>query len=229
MNRWFRWYRGTSENPKFRLAARNGGVTLVTVMAVWQVLLEDAASEDHRGVCHKKEDFIAAALDLADDGSVEAALRGLEYCGLISVGIGAITINRWKEWQYEQDVSDPTNADRQRRFREKKRSEHADKTPRNGRVTAHNAPDTETDTETDEGRRAKARALIPLKRVFPADGSVVYTDWVASIIRKHQPGRDVDLVASQFRRWCHEKDIDFADPTIEKVLTTFCQKHRIAA
>ena len=147
MSRWFRWYRGTTENPKFRLAARNGGVTLVTVLAVWQVLLEDAANENHRGVCVKKEDFIAAALDLDDDGTVESAFRGLEYVGLISIRIGAVTICDWGKWQYEQDVSDPTNADRQRRHRERKRTQNGSVTDRNGGVTPCNAPDTDTDTE----------------------------------------------------------------------------------
>ena len=101
MSRWLRWYRGTTENPKFRLAARNGGVTLVTVFAVWQVLLEDAANENHRGVCVKKEDFIAAALDLDDDGTVENVIRGLEYVDLISIGMGAITICDWEKWQFK--------------------------------------------------------------------------------------------------------------------------------
>lgn len=167
MNRWFRWYRGTSENPKFRLAARNGTVTgrngekryvtLVTVMAVWQVLLEDAASENHRGVCEKREDFIAAALDISDVEDVNAALRGLEYVGLISVGIGDITIRNWDKWQYNQDVVDPTAADRQKRFRERKRggsateTAHSDSvTGRNGSVTPAKRPDTDTDTETEK-------------------------------------------------------------------------------
>lgn len=171
MNRWFRWYRGTSENPKFRLAARNGGVTLITVMAVWQVILEDAAHEDHRGICEKQEDFIAAALDIADDGQVEAALKGLQYVDLISVGPGAITINRWKEWQYDHDVRDPTNADRQRRFRERKRAGNETVTERNGDVTDRNYPesDTETDTETEKkekkGVDARASADAPPKAI----------------------------------------------------------------
>ena len=150
MSRWFRWYRGTTENPKFRLAARNGKVTLVTVMAVWQCVLEDAASENHRGICEKREDFIAAALDLDDDGTVERALRGLEYVGLLSVGTGAITVVDWQKWQYEQDVSDPTNAERQRRFKDRKRDENASVTGGNGRVTVGKRPDTDTDTDTEK-------------------------------------------------------------------------------
>lgn len=146
MSKWFRWYRGTSENPKFRLAARNGRVTLVTVMAVWQVVLEDAANENHRGVCSKMEDFIAAALDIDDDGTVESALRGLEHVGLISIGIGAITVVDWAKWQYEHDVADPTNATRQKRLRERKRES-------NGAVTASNAPEADTDTDTDTEKK----------------------------------------------------------------------------
>jgi len=176
MNRWFRWYRGTSENPKFRLAARNGGVTLVTVMAVWQVLLEDAAHEDHRGVCEKQEDFIAAALDIPDTEDVQQALQGLEYVGLISVGIGAITINNWAKWQYDQDVIDPTNSSRQKRFRDRKREQNDNVTPRNGDVTDRNCPDTDTDTDTERKKEISLPSEARPKPVRTPKSRKAYPD-----------------------------------------------------
>ena len=105
------------------------------------------------------EDFIAAALDIADDGTVERALSGLEKADLISIGHGAITILRWEEWQYEQDVSDPTNTERQRRFRDKKRTSNESVTEHNGGVTAHNAPDTDTDTDTEKKEDTSLRSV----------------------------------------------------------------------
>ena len=239
MSRWFRWYRGTTENPKFRLAARNGKVTLVTVMAVWQCILEDAASENHRGICEKREDFIAAALDLDDDGTVERALRGLEYVGLLSVGTGAITVVDWQKWQYEQDVSDPTNAERQRRFKDRKRDENASVTGGNGRVTVGKRPDTDTDTDTDTERKIDnpiylkkaAREIEPARPVakpFPSDGSIQYGDF-AEISRKAKPGIDPDVVAQAFRRFCKGADppIPFDDPRIAKRFEGFAKSHRI--
>ena len=208
MSRWFRWYRGTTENPKFRLAARNGKVTLVTVMAVWQCILEDAASENHRGICEKREDFIAAALDLDDDGTVERALRGLEYVGLLSVGTGAITVVDWQKWQYEQDVSDPTNAERQRRFKDRKRNENASVTGGNGRVTVGKRPDTDTDTERKKEEPSvleRASAPQPRKASPKARGSRIAPDWSPSPDDRQSarsegmPEAEIDRTAAKFR------------------------------
>jgi hypothetical protein len=122
-------------------------------MAVWQVILEDAANEKHAGVCTKMEDFIAATLDIPDDGQVEGALQGLESAGLISVGMGAITILRWSEYQYEQDVRDPTGSERQRRWRARAKENLGQSpvtvTERNGSETVMRRPDTDTETDTE--------------------------------------------------------------------------------
>lgn len=49
-------------------------------------------------------------------------------------------VKNWEKRQYKSDVADPTNADRQKRYRENKR---------NGTVTEEKRPDTDTDTEKD--------------------------------------------------------------------------------
>jgi hypothetical protein len=138
--KWLRWYEGTTEDGKFRMVARNASVTVATVIGVWAALLEDAAHEDHRGVSVRQEAYFAAVLDI-DEGTLQAILAAMDGAGLISVGAGAITINKWKERQFETDRKDNTNAERQRRHREKRQ--------RNGTVTAETRPDTDTDTDTD--------------------------------------------------------------------------------
>lgn len=145
MSRWFRWYEGTSEDGKFRAVARNAKVTVATVMGVWAILLEDASHPEHRGVATRGEDFWGAVLGL-DDADLIAILSAMEGMELISVGHGAITITKWKERQFETDTTDATNAERQRRFREKHK-QTGDETPHNGSVTAEKRPDTDTDTE----------------------------------------------------------------------------------
>lgn len=140
MSKWFRWYEGTTEDGKFRMVARNASVTVATVIGVWAALLEDAAHEDHRGVSVRQEAYFAAVLDI-DEGTLQAILTAMDGAGLISVGAGAITINKWKERQFETDRTDSTNAERQRRHRAKRQ--------RNGSVTAETRPDTDSDSDTN--------------------------------------------------------------------------------
>jgi len=148
MSRWFRWYQGTCEDGKFRMIARNAEVTVATVMGVWAVLLEDASHLDHRGIAVRGHDFYAAILDMSD-GDVLHVLQFMEQIGLISIGHGAITVSKWKERQFETDAVDNTNAERQRRWREKHKS-NVVKTENNGSVTEAKRPDTDTDTEKKE-------------------------------------------------------------------------------
>lgn len=155
MMEWFRWYRGTTEDGKFRMAARHANVTVchaghgdVTVchaIGVWSVILEDASHPDHRGVCNKDEDYIAAILDL-DHDVVQSIIEGMDRAGLVSVGMGSITVTNWNKRQYEVDIKDPTAAERQKRRREKLKS-NADVTARHGNVTVTSLPDTDTDTD----------------------------------------------------------------------------------
>ena len=147
MSKWFRWYAGTSEDGKIRFVARNADVTVATVIGVWAALLEDASHDDHRGIVVKNEDYFSAILDL-DDGVMEQILGAMEQVEMISVGHGAITIVHWKERQFETDTKDPTNAERQRRHREK-RKQIASVTDRNGDVTVETLPESEPDPETD--------------------------------------------------------------------------------
>lgn len=148
MTRWLRWYAGTSEDGKFRLVARNAGVTVATVVGVWAALLEDASHPDHRGVVTRNEQFFSAVLDL-DDGVMEKILSGMEDAGLVSIGAGSVSIVNWKERQFETDTKDPTNAERQRRHREKRKS-NADGAVRNGDVTPETRPESEAEAEADK-------------------------------------------------------------------------------
>lgn len=63
---------------------------------------------------------------------------------------------------------------------------------------------------------------------FPRDGSVAYSPY-AALIRTNAPGRDVDFLAGEFRKFCREKAIPFDHPSIGKTLATFCKKQRAAA
>jgi hypothetical protein len=165
LNRWFRFYQGTCEDGKFRMVARNAEVTVATVIGVWACLLEDAAHPDHRGIAVRGEDFYAAILDLTPQ-DVQHILQFMEEVDCISVGHGAITISNWKERQFETDSHDPTNADRQRKWREKHKP-NKPKQERNGRVTETKRPETEADTETEaEKKEPTLRVADPRTKLF---------------------------------------------------------------
>lgn len=137
MTRWFRWYEGTTEDGKFRVTARNAGVTVRDVIALWAFMLEDASKDEHRGICARNEEFMAAILDF-EDGIVERILEAMEDVEMISVGHGNITICHWGERQFETDKTDGTNAERQKRFRERGKKRES-----NGTVTATKQPETD--------------------------------------------------------------------------------------
>jgi hypothetical protein len=154
MSRWFRWYEGTTEDAKFRLVARLSRVTIRDVIALWAFILEDAAHLDHRGVCRRNEDFMAATLDF-EDGVVERILEAMENADMISVGHGAITVCNFGKRQFESDA-DPTANDRQKRKRER------DKQASNAHVTRDSRPpETETYTEKKEAEAIASDAAAP--------------------------------------------------------------------
>ena len=65
-------------------------------------------------------------------------------------------------------------------------------------------------------------------RAFPADGSIAFSVW-ADVMRQHapKPTPDLDMIASAFRRWADERDIDLTSPNIEKILVAFCRKWKV--
>jgi uncharacterized protein YdaU (DUF1376 family) len=64
-------------------------------------------------------------------------------------------------------------------------------------------------------------------RPFPEDGSIAFSSPFAEIARRQGRGADPDVLASAFRRFCREREIDFASPQIAAKFETFCGKHRI--
>lgn len=153
--KWFRWYRGTSENPKFSLIARRannplgvgeedrlrGAVSLTDVLAVWITVLEDAGNSDHWGTCIKDAEFIAAVLQWWPD-EVQSVLDEMGKAGLLDPGTnGGYKVAKWHIYQYSSD-GDPTNAERQRRYYNR----HKTHTKHQPNALAKR-PDTDTDTD----------------------------------------------------------------------------------
>lgn len=73
--------------------------------------------------------------------------------GLFDEVGGVFCPHNWDKRQYKSDVTDPTAAERMKRYRDRKRNE------RNDAVTEIR-PDTDTDTDTEKKKETRASALI---------------------------------------------------------------------
>lgn len=137
---WFRWYRGTCSDTKFRLIALEYGVPTAVVVGAWAALLE-CVTERHGTVTlasshasHKKVcQYLQASLDLPEKDSVDV-VDGLIWQGLITETDGKVSVVNWEKRQ----TFDTTGAERAKRYRERKR--HGTVTP--------SSRDTDTDTES---------------------------------------------------------------------------------
>lgn len=180
-NQWLRWYRGTVEDAKFRHIARQAKVNISDVIAVWAVLLEDAASYQHRGVVTRDEDWIATILDF-EDGMAEQILESMQAVGMVSIGHGAITICNWGARQFESDI-DKTAAERKKRQRERQSQAGHNDVTRDTTVShaSVTAPDTDTDTDTKKEKRVvAAQERSPTKRATRWGASdPVPPEWLA--------------------------------------------------
>lgn len=152
--KWFRWHRGSCSNPKFALIAQRasrsgdvgegdrvrGAVAVTDVIAVWAVILEDAAKNEHWGTFTKDAAFIALVLRWYPE-EVQQVLDEMCDEGMLDPSDGGLKVTKWEQYQYRSDL-DSTAAERQRRRRnalvtDMSRVTHA-------RVTR---PDTDTESE----------------------------------------------------------------------------------
>lgn len=146
-NSWFRWWNGTTCDPKWVLIARKSGQKRALVLAVWSALLEHA-SETDGNVAEFDTETYAAWLD-EETEAVQAVIDALTEKGMIENG--CVT-----NWRKRQPLREDPSTERVRAFREreakKKRGETEggnSVTPCNAHETQRNAPDSDTDSDTD--------------------------------------------------------------------------------
>jgi len=74
------------------------------------------------------------------------------------------------------------------------------------------------------GRKARreGRVETPVEH-FPASGSISYDEPWKTIARQHGNGKDINLIANDFRRWCKSKSIPLDGQKIAKQFETFCK------
>lgn len=81
------------------------------------------------------------------------------------------------------------------------------------------------------GRKARrtrtAEQVAERRPAFPATGSISFTAPWKTIARTHGNGKDIDLIATDFRIWCASGGIPLDKAGIEKTFTGFCKRCKI--
>src|SRR5215471_1769280 len=142
MSKWLRWWDGSCRDGKFQVVSRNASVTVATVIGVWAALLEDASNDDHRGTVTQTPEWVSLFLGLTPI-EVTKIIEAMKAVGLVCDHEHGLEIINWNKRQFESDGRDNTNADRQRRWRNRHR---------NGPAVTQN--DQSTDTENRKSRGA---------------------------------------------------------------------------
>ncbi len=139
MSSWVRLWHDMPTDPKWRVIARKSGQPIPCVLAVFNMVLINAAENiGERGtLLNFDSEDVGAALDmLAED--VDAILDAMQ--GKVLEG------RRLSGWEKRQPKREDNSGDRVKSFREReKRKENAAKRD----VTQRNAPEAESDTETE--------------------------------------------------------------------------------
>lgn len=169
--RWFRWYQGTVEDGKFRTVTRKSRVTIRDTLAMWAVILEDAADLAHPGVCKRDVDYFAAVLDF-DADEPDRIIGAMEAVGLIDVDVeGGIVVSSWDKRQFKSDI-DATAAQRQARRRAAGKTKKTSRRSHAGVTRESHPPEAEAEADTytpSPTEKAAAPAASAAKKDPPSD------------------------------------------------------------
>jgi len=154
VSRWFRFYAGVVDDPKAQMLSPE-------LFKHWVNVLCIAAQHDGElpsiGVT-------AFTLGRMQEAKAAGILSKLHALGLLDKTDKSFKPHNWDRRQYKHDGSDPTNADRQKRFRNSKRNGSNGESNGTDTVTVKRPDSTETDTEA---RASDVRSPVDhRKRLF---------------------------------------------------------------
>lgn len=78
------------------------------------------------------------------------------------------------------------------------------------------------------GRKARREgsAEKPVE-AFPPTGGIRYSEPWATIARSNGNGKDINMIADDFRSWCAGRSIPLDGPRIAQMFKSFCSKAKI--
>lgn len=112
MSRWFRFYSGAVDDPKVQMLSPEMFKHWVNVLCI---------AAQHEGDLPALS-VTAFMLGRMPEPKAAAVLARLHAAGLLDKTEKGFRPHNWEGRQYKHDVSDPTNADRQKRYRNRKRN-----------------------------------------------------------------------------------------------------------
>ena len=173
---WFRWFEGSTTDPKFAVVARRTGQPVAFVIAVWAQILERASASKERG-CIDGYDCEGADVSLGlPDGAACAIVQALKDKGLID----EYRVCKWEQRQPKREREpEPSGGStgRVREHRAKKQKEtdgngaQRDETPCNTMkrpVTTRNNLEEIREEEKKEERQTDASHLAQSDAAHPS-------------------------------------------------------------
>lgn len=125
MMEWFRWFEGSTNDPKFMVVARRSGQPVAFVLAVWAMLLERASAATPRGNIDGFDCESADALLGMPDGAACTIVEAMQAKSLID----GERVCKWEERQPSRERTPEAPGSSTQRSREcrqrKKRQETA--------------------------------------------------------------------------------------------------------
>lgn len=213
MIEWFRSWHGAPTDNKWLVIARRANTSPGIVSAVVWALLDHASQAEQRGSVESFDIETYAAFSGFPEDTVRAVIVALTEKGLIKPDF------MLSSWEKRQPKREDNSAARVAAHRAVKRG------VTHGNAVKH--PETLEERREDKRREEEERAsarILPLKLVFPKDGTIEFTRW-ADLCRSNCSGKDVDYIASEFRKFCHGRGIEWDDPHIEKTFSSFCRSN----
>jgi hypothetical protein len=165
---WFRWHHGCVTDPKFRVIASRC-VTFVTVghvVAVWAAMMENASLASPRGQLSGWDDedvAVCFGFDTAQVTAIREAMQGKVLHG-----------NELSSWEKRQPKREDSSSERNKSWRERKRSEQdANERSVTQCDATQRAVTLETETETDK----KDQKITPSVEYFTGVPEQVVRDF----------------------------------------------------
>lgn len=124
---WYRWWHGSSTDPKFQMVAIECGMPLSCVLGLWAVLLEKASEANPRGSFQIDHEVLSFQLGI----DTVTPCNAMQRRGLLHVTDETLQINSWEKRQPKRERDD-NSTERVRACRERKKQ---NETPCNANVT----------------------------------------------------------------------------------------------
>lgn len=151
MNPWFRFYSDFANNPKVQALSEPMQRRYVMLLCMKNNgdldFVIEKSNVTRNEVTERNGKLALRAVTVALRITEEEALLTKECLMDFDLIDEHWNLNGWEKKQYISDLKDSTNAERQRRYREKKRN--AVTALRNGDVTEEKRPDTDTDNNNN--------------------------------------------------------------------------------